>query len=123
VKAALISRWKRGILETQGYTLAETLVALSLFVGVLIPLLSAIGSLLYDDRAERLQEALHIAQLELAQSEVSRTQSDNVNIRHGLKLERRMSTEGHFVKIDVCVYDMRKKNARILYMSKTVPAP
>lgn len=122
-KKSVGRRWPNRILfDSAGQTLAETLVAMSLFVGVLVPLLAAIGNLLFDDRAERLQEALHIAQAEMALAE---TQASNTTGRreevHGLAVERQVTRHGALAEIDVMVHDTRKANRLVLHLAKTVP--
>jgi hypothetical protein len=111
------------VFDPSGQTLVETLVAMSLFVGVLVPLLAAIGNLLFDDRAERLQEALHLAQTEMA---VAEAQAGNPNGRaedaHGLTVERQVTLQGSLAQIDVKVHDSRKANRIVVHLTKTVSA-
>jgi hypothetical protein len=107
--------------EVSGHTLAETLVAMTLFVGVLIPLLAAIGNLIFDDRAERLQEALHLAQSEIALAEASQDLSgEHAQTIHGLTIERRAAAKGHLEQIDITVRDTKKGNRLVLHLTKTV---
>jgi hypothetical protein len=117
-------RWPTRILsDSEGQTLAETLVAMSLFVGVLVPLLAAIGNLLFDDRAERLQEALHLAQTEMALAEgVATSQNEPAEEVHGLAVERQVTRQGSLAQIDVKVYDSRKANRIVVHLTKTVSA-
>jgi hypothetical protein len=116
---ALWHRWS----DSSGQTLAETLVAMSLFVGVLVPLLAAIGNLLFDDRAERLQEALHLAQTEMTLAEVLvGTANGHVEDAHGLTVERQVTRQGSLAQIDVKVYDSRKANRIVVHLTKTVSA-
>jgi hypothetical protein len=111
----------RGLLDPSGHTLAETLVAMSLFVGVLIPLLAAIGNLIFDYRTERLQEALHLAQSEIALAEASQDfLGERTQTIHGLTIERRVAVQGTLAQIDVQVRDTKKANRLVLHLSKTV---
>jgi competence protein ComGF len=111
----------RFLSDTSGHTLAETLVAMTLFVGVLIPLLAAIGNLIFDDRAERLQEALHFAQSEIAQAEASQQFSgEHTQTIHGLTIERRVAAKGDLEQIDITVRDTKKGNRLVLHLTKTV---
>jgi hypothetical protein len=111
----------RHFLDSSGHTLAETLVAMSLFVGVLIPLLAAIGNLMFDDRAERLQEALHLAQSEISLAEGSKENlAERTEAGHGLSLERHVSSQGTLAQIDVIVRDTKKANRIVVHLSKTI---
>jgi hypothetical protein len=116
----VVALWRRWS-DSSGQTLAETLVAMSLFVGVLVPLLAAIGNLLFDDRAERLQEALHLAQTEMALAEgVATSQNEPAEEIHGLAVERQVSRQGSLAQIDVKVHDTRKANKLVIHLAKTV---
>ncbi|HAL57048.1 MAG TPA: hypothetical protein DCP63_11395 [Bacteroidetes bacterium] len=55
-----------------GYTLVETLVSLVLFLGVLIPLITVLGSFVIDGSTERLRAALRAGQTEMNTVEASR---------------------------------------------------
>lgn len=48
-----------------GYTLVESLVAMTIFVSVLIPMASSVGNSLMLTDTSRQREALHLAQSEL----------------------------------------------------------
>jgi hypothetical protein len=114
--------WPNRILsDSAGQTLAETLVAMSLFVGVLVPLLAAIGNLLFDDRPERLQEALHLAETEMALAEgFAANQNGPAEDVHGLAVERLVTRQGSLAQIDVKVHDTRKANKLVVHLTKTV---
>ena len=113
----------RFIGDESGNTLAETLVALTLFSGVLIPLLTSIGSLIMDDRADRIHEALNLAQMELTLPEVQEArEGDAVRTARWLRVERRVTVHGTLAEIDVLVIDIRKGGRPVVHLAKTVVA-
>jgi hypothetical protein len=115
------SRVRERLSDPAGSTLAETLVAMSLFVSVLIPLLAAIGNLVFDNRTERLQESLHLAQSEIAVAEASgATVEDHAQSVHGLAVERRVAIQGGLAHVHIMVRDTRKRNRLLLELSKTI---
>ena len=111
---------RRIIRDESGHTLAETLVALTLFTAVLIPLLTSIGSLIMDGRAERIHEALNLAQMELALPELE--EGETIRTVHGLTIERRVMVRGRLAEIDVLVIDTRKGGRPVVHLAKTVVA-
>lgn len=115
-----IGRARPIVRDESGHTLAETLVALVLFTAVLIPLLTAIGSLTIDDRAERTQEALRIAQAELAASgSPGASEGDTQRTEHGLQVLRRITRHGQLVETEVIVTDTRKGGRTIVHLART----
>ncbi len=106
--------------DESGHTLAETLVALTLFTAVLIPLLTAIGNLTTDDRAERTQEALRLAQAELASSgSPGASEGDTQRTEHGLQVLRRITRHGELIEVEVIVTDTRKGGRTLVHFART----
>ncbi|CAG0994032.1 hypothetical protein ANRL2_03427 [Anaerolineae bacterium] len=126
-KSAILKTFRKAIGEAKsivqdesGHTLAETLVALTLFTAVLIPLLTAIGSLTIDDKAERTQEALRIAQAELASSGApGASEGDTQHTEHGLQVFRRITRHGELIETEVIVADTRKGGRTIVHLART----
>lgn len=115
-----IGKAKSIVHDESGHTLAETLVALVLFTAVLIPLLTAIGSLTIDDRAERIQEGLRIAQAELASSGAQgANEGDTQRTEHGLQVLRRIMRHGELIETEVIVTDTRKGGRTIVHLART----
>jgi hypothetical protein len=104
-----------------GYTLLETLVAMSLFLSVLLPLGVSIGNLLFDHRAERIHQALEIAEAEMAAAVVDSILSERVvDIEPGLRLQRRVHRNELTVEIEVEVVDRGKSERKLVFLSRTI---
>ncbi len=125
--SAILKSFRKAIVKAKsivhdesGHTLAETIVALTLFTAVLIPLLTAIGSLAIDDRAERTQEALRIAQAEIASSGgPGASEGDTQRTEHGLQVLRRITRYGELIETEVIVTDTRKGGRTIVHLART----
>lgn len=114
------SKARKAVRDESGHTLVETLVALTLFTAVLIPLLTAIGSLTIDDRAERIEEALRLAQAELAASGVPGTgEGDTDHMEHGLHVLRRITKHGELIEAEVIVTDAKKGGRRLAHLARS----
>jgi hypothetical protein len=116
----IFQRVWRAAYDESGHTLAETLVALTLFTAVLIPLLTAIGSLTVDDRAGRTQEALRLAQAELPSFDApGSNDGDTWHTEHGLQVLRRITKRGELIEAEVIVTDTRKGGRTLVHLAQT----
>lgn len=123
VRSTAVSRTRSIVVDASGHTLVETLVAMSLFVGALIPLLAAIGNLLFDDRTGRLQEALLLAQAEIVLVETSKEPpAERTETAGSLTVKRHLSWQGSLLQIDVVIRDERKGGRTVLHLSKSIVA-
>ena len=113
-------RMRHAARDESGHTLAETLVALTLFSAVLIPLLTAIGSLTTDDRAERIQEALRCARAEMISADArAMGEGDTQRTERGLQILRRITRHGVLVEVEVVVTDVKKGNRKLAHLART----
>jgi type II secretory pathway pseudopilin PulG len=75
----------------EGYSLIETLVALTLVVAVLVPILTALSMFFSDVRAERTHSALRQVETELARIETEVTTSGSQRtVRDGMIMSTRL---------------------------------
>lgn len=102
----------------EGYTLVETLIAMSIFVGVLIPLTASISNLLLWNDSGELRQALHVAE-----SEVHRVLADP-SIQSGragtqkFLMERKVERGGGLRKIIVSVALANEPDKAIVTLEK-----
>src|ERR1700741_4381945 len=62
----------QNIRQEEGYTLLETLVAMALFVGVLIPVGASMGNLMVQTTTDQLNAAFHLAAKEMNHTTLER---------------------------------------------------
>jgi prepilin-type N-terminal cleavage/methylation domain-containing protein len=90
--------------DSRGYTLIESLIAMSLFLAVVIPLGAAIGHLMLDQHSTHLNDAMQLAQSELSYVEAMQEFTDRVSeSEHGLIVERKIIRHGVSVEVAVTV--------------------
>jgi hypothetical protein len=110
--------------DQSGYTLLETVVALALLTGVLVPLGSAVGTLLLSDKTSSIYDALAIAQ-----SEISAVSSKNVAAgrttidRDGMRIAKEILLDGELIEIRVSVASLKMPEKRLVSLQKTILGP
>ena len=112
----------KALRDEEGYTLLETLVAMAIFVSVLIPLGTTLGSLLLDRSAESTRHALA-----LAVSETSRiiANQDYTDVKResddGYVIQRRVDRSNDTADITVTIAQIRKPDKVLVTLHKTIP--
>ena len=106
--------------DDDGYTLLETVVAMALFVGVLIPLISILGNFMLDASADQLRLALLAAEAELCSQQAHQTfPAEGSKIEGGLIIHRSARKEGNLVEVSVSVASGRAPDRTVLLLTKT----
>jgi type II secretory pathway pseudopilin PulG len=106
--------------DQQGYTLLETVVAMALFVGVLIPVGAAIGNLTLDNGAQKLRCALHLGEAEVSAFEPARAQNGTYESRQEeFLVKKTVSMSGSLVDLSVSIAAIQTPNKRLLMLHKT----
>jgi hypothetical protein len=94
------------VYNEEGYTLIETLVAMALFLGVVLPMIGLLGNLSVTHSQAKESEALRIAQNEICRAMMENTLIDRDTLfSHGLRLERFVRTDSSLISIIVSVSD------------------
>lgn len=102
-----------------GYTLLETLVAMSLFVSVLIPLGATIGNLMLDDTSASLTSALRAAESAMSRTTVNRNFVDTTEVtEQGLTLSQNVERMNNLVGVRIAVYSRKEPRKILLTLSK-----
>lgn len=107
--------------DEQGYTLVETVVAMSIFLGVVIPLVSALGDFMMDSKATLTRKALFIAESEMSKVE-SDHQFSNLDqkLEGGFILARRVYVQGRLADVRVSVSDPRRSDKEVVVLNKSI---
>lgn len=103
-----------------GYTLLETVVALSLFMGVLIPVIGMASNLLLDGRVEQKQTALRVALTGLAEAQLNQDGISVYTAENGLEVRREVTRNGSLVHVRVTVLDKRSRQKEILKLHRSL---
>ncbi len=108
------------LVDESGFTLLETVVATSLFVGVLIPLGAAVGTLMLSNRSDMLHQALRIAEGEMCsvvpQNEIS-GRGDTIN--GGVVVQKDVRMDGNLVLVNVSVASVKNRDKCLVALQKT----
>ena len=104
-----------------GYTLVETLVAMSLFVGVLLPLVGIIATVSLDDKSAKIHQALSLAESEITMVSAGKDYSNRTKAAEGgFIIDRKVTTSRGLAEIDVTV---TRKEKQLLHLCKIVLMP
>jgi prepilin-type N-terminal cleavage/methylation domain-containing protein len=106
-----------------GYTLLETVVAMAIFAGVLMPVLSMVGNFMVDKKSDRLQEALLLAQSEMVKTISERNFSDvTISENNGFVIKRNIERQDALYDIGVNVSLVTERDKPLVTFHKTVLA-
>lgn len=107
--------------DEQGYTLVETVVAMGLFVGVLLPLSGSMGSLFLDRKTESMSRALQLAESEITEISIQRDFTSGARKEEEGFVVTRKITKGAFsFDVEVAVASSRKIDAPLVLLTKTI---
>lgn len=105
----------------EGYTLVETLVAMSVFLSVAIPLGVTFGRFLLSDDSERAARAIVSAEAELTRIIAEEDfVSGRKEFDSGLVIEREVTEEKDILHIKVRVVSTRMRTKSLVEFSKDV---
>jgi hypothetical protein len=105
----------------RGYTLMETVVAMGILLGVLLPLGVFIGNLLLDRRPEMTQRALLEAESMMNSTISSGEYSDTtVDYASGLQLRRVVLQNRPTTEVRIFVYAPAKRETALVFLSRHV---
>jgi len=105
----------------RGYTLMETVVALGIFLGVLIPVGVCIGNLMIDRKPELTRRALLEAESLMNTTVLDRDSTSTV-VTSGsdLQLERKILVGGETMEVRVLVFAGTDRRDTLVYLTRTV---
>jgi prepilin-type N-terminal cleavage/methylation domain-containing protein len=105
----------------RGYTLLESVVAMAIFVGVMIPLIAAVGNFMLDGSASLMRSALHEAETEMTGAVEGRAFTDaRRTTEQGFIVERRVRRDGYLIEVNVLVASAKRPEKLIVRLHKTV---
>jgi hypothetical protein len=103
---------------SDGYTLLETVIALSVFVGVLIPLIMLAGDLMHGSNSREIHRALRMAETEMSMITTMRGYDDRTFMDNtGLTLEREVERRDNLVEATITVLGRERKILVVLAKS------
>jgi len=110
---------KNFIRNCEGYTLIETLVAMALFLGVLIPLAVSIGNLMIEHSSDPVNRAFHLAvtEMNLVMKESDFSEKDSQ--QEGYLIQRKVARTGNLVEIEVVVSSLQNPEKKMIHLSKS----
>lgn len=118
---AIVARNEAKIRNDLGYTLMETVVAMGVFLGVLIPLGVLIGNLLLDRSSELTRRALLEAQSLMTTTIVTADFTDAVvESVAGLQLERVVRNAMETAEIRILVFKGSERRDTLVCLARTV---
>lgn len=107
----------RHLLVSSGYTLVETVVALALFLGVLIPLMGAIGVLTLDRKSDELSAALRLGHSEIAEVLAAKDFTDSRrSLENGFIIDRKVGRNGPLVEVRVEIMSKHHPGKVVLHL-------
>lgn len=112
----------REINEEAGYTLIETLVAMALFLGVILPTLGVVGGFLFDRTQDRMAEALLLAQSELYGFSEETLGEVELPVGRGFIVSRVLEREGVLLEVTVSVRDSLSPGRALVTLNKSILA-
>ncbi len=103
-----MNRWQ----DEHGYTLVESLVAMSLFVTVVLWMLGSVGNLMFSENTGELEQAMRIGQTELSHVD-RRMLSENKKMVEGYIVDCRVTKSDNLAEVTVRI-STRKHPERLL---------
>ena len=108
------------IRREEGYTLVETLVAMGLFVGVLIPVATFVGNLMIDRTSDRLNKSFHLATTEMNLVAKEIAVSDRDRQQGGYSIRTRAVRTGNLVEVEVSVSAVESPEKNLILLTKSL---
>jgi type II secretory pathway pseudopilin PulG len=105
----------------RGYTLVETVVAMALFLGVLIPLVTTVGNVLFDRKTALFQKALAVAQTEMSLVIASKNYIESTRITEdGLVVVRSIQKRNPLVEVKVTVKTTSEQSKELVVLKRII---
>lgn len=107
------------LIDEDGYTLVETLVAMTLFVGVLIPMISVLGNFTLNKDASLLYGALFVAESEMTKISLEEdAASEDQKNSEGFLVTKNVERNGRLTKVTISVASTRQPEKKIVTLQK-----
>lgn len=103
-----------------GYSLLETVVAMALFVGVLIPVAVLVGNFTLDKKAHHLAPALRLAQAEITRVVSDRDFTSGSESKDGFTVVRTVQKNQRLVRINVRIHKDDESGILLCSLNKSV---
>lgn len=102
-----------------GYTLIETLVAMTLLVSIVIPLIAVTGNFIVDTTTDRLRGALRIAQTEMNGVSTSGDFPNSTqSVQGGFLVDRKVEKHGPIVEVLIVVSHSTQPDKKLVSLQK-----
>jgi type II secretory pathway pseudopilin PulG len=105
----------------RGYTLIETVVAMALFLGVLIPLVTTVENVMFDRKTALFQKALSVAQTEMSMVVASKNYIESTrNTEDGLVVARSIQKRNPLIEIEVTVRTASEQSKELVVLKRII---
>ncbi len=106
--------------DEQGYTLLETVIAMALLVGVLIPVGIVIGNFMLDRGGVDLHSALRLAESEMSRVVTTEDYSSGSSSAGAFSIERTTQRIGNVMRITITILPERDPSIRLCVLQKSL---
>ncbi len=103
-----------------GFTLVETVVSMSLFLAVLIPLLTAVGNFMMDSKPAILRHATVLAESEINQVVLTQDFTEKETAGGNFLIKRTIENSANIVRVHVTVAAMKESQKIIVGLDKSI---
>lgn len=110
----------QAVKNDEGFTLVESIVAMSLFAIVVLGLLSSVSTLMFSSRNELLQEALLIAQNELQQAGSERSHYNEKKMTEKFSIDKNVFKKEHRTEIVITVSALKQPEKSLISLSRVI---
>lgn len=105
----------------RGYTLIETVIAMALFLTVLVPLIGAMGTMMFDRKAMTATKALMLAQSEMSTTIAHQDFIDAVKTSEaGFILIKSIERYNSLIEIRVAVKSSADQSKELIVLKKII---
>lgn len=104
-----------------GYTLVETLVAMVLFIGVLVPVGYSIATLILDQRTEQMAQALLVGESVMSRS-IDRNEyfENEETSENKFLVKRTLGASGNRLELRITVARLAEPSRPLIILNKTI---
>ncbi|MFZ1979099.1 MAG: hypothetical protein WAV76_14185 [Bacteroidota bacterium] len=107
-------------INENGFTLVETVVSMSLFLAVFIPLLVSVGNIMMDNKSDILRHATVLAESEMNQAALMQDFEEKEKITENFIIERKIETAARIVRVHITVAVLKEPQKIIVGLDKSI---
>jgi prepilin-type N-terminal cleavage/methylation domain-containing protein len=104
--------------QQDGYTLIETIIAMALFLSVLIPLISMMGNMMFDKKAQQMNKAFSIAVSEMNTIADSKEFVEQKSYANGFTIQRVVQKLPPLVEVKIIIQTENERPKDILVLRR-----